>query len=106
MRTLDHNKTTLDLSKRIPDSQGREDVFVLPARALRILPGHDADHWTVIVGCPWCGRNHRHYWRSPGQALIPQRVAHCWPRYGGFTPEYQIDAADAERAHGGYEVQS
>ena len=94
---------TLDLSKRILDPQGRADVIVLPARALRILAGHDADHWVVIVACPWCGRNHRHYWRSPGQALISQRVAHCWPAQArAFTPEYQIDATEAERAHGGY----
>ncbi len=93
-----------DLSKRLPDNQNRADVCVLPARALRIIPGHDPDHWAVIVACPWCGRNHRHYWRSPGQALIPQRLAHCWPGLLAYPlePEYQIDAADAERAHGGY----
>lgn len=92
-----------DLEKRIPDSQGREDVVVLPARALRIIPGHDVDHWAVTVACPFCGRGHQHLWRSPGQELLPQRVAHCrYRQYGGFTPEYLIDAAAAERAHGGY----
>lgn len=96
---MNHHSTVTQTDKRRPPTWTGEQRDGQPlVRGILIAPPRRGDGWTIVIGCPFCGKRHTHGWPGGPQDLRHQhRASHCitldsQPYYIGIAQTDEVAA--------------